>query len=119
MNIIKRLYSSASQFKKVDYDTVNFHRRISPNKTYHPSELNERLQKTKAKAPKKDLLKLLSIDIKKEYKNTKLLANFLTTMGYIKSKEENGLSLKNQKRTAKAIKRARHFGLLPFSYKPF
>lgn len=121
INVFKnRFYSNGFQVKKlIDYDSVNFHRRISPNKLYHPNELNERFQPKTPTNHKRDLLKILSIDIRKEYKNTKLLSTFLTTMGYIKSRKETALTLKNQKRTAKAIKRARHFGLLPFSYKPF
>ncbi len=55
-----------------------------------------------------------------DYKNTELLANYLTKFGKIVPRYYSGVSLKNQKKLAKAIKRARMMALLPFvkSYDP-
>ncbi len=55
-----------------------------------------------------------------DYKNTELLANYLTKFGKIVPRYYSGVCLKNQKKLAKAIKRARMMALLPFvkSYDP-
>nr|AHK09990.1 ribosomal protein S18 [Prototheca wickerhamii] len=49
-----------------------------------------------------------------DYKNTKLLANFLSPQGQILSKKITGLTSKQQRNIAIAIKRGRMGGLLPF-----
>ena len=55
-----------------------------------------------------------------DYKNTELLAKYLTKFGKIVPRYYSGVCLKNQKKLAKAIKRARMMALLPFvkSYDP-
>ena len=49
------------------------------------------------------------------YKDTELLSKFVTDQGSILSREETGLSQKQQRNLAKAIKHARHLALLPFT----
>jgi ribosomal protein S18 len=112
---ISRLYSTIR--KAIDYETVNFHKQIGPNQTYHPRDLNERHFKPKKEQKQNDIIRMLDIDVKKEYKNTKLLSYFVTSIGSIKPSEKTGLDSRNQRKIAKAIKRARHFGLLPFTFK--
>ncbi|CDR38911.1 CYFA0S02e08438g1_1 [Cyberlindnera fabianii] len=51
------------------------------------------------------------------YTNTKYLSSYLTSTGRIHPREVTKLSLKNQKRLAKAIKRARAAGLLSSVHK--
>ncbi len=49
-----------------------------------------------------------------DYKNVELLKNYLTKFGKIVPRYYSGVCLKNQKRLANAIKRARMMALLPF-----
>ncbi|KAL6766061.1 rps18 (chloroplast) [Auxenochlorella protothecoides x Auxenochlorella symbiontica] len=49
-----------------------------------------------------------------DYKNTKLLMNFISPQGKILSKKITGLTSKQQRTVATAIKRGRMSGLLPF-----
>jgi len=49
-----------------------------------------------------------------DYKNTELLAKYITKFGKIVPRYYSGVSLKNQKKLATAIKRARIMALLPF-----
>lgn len=55
-----------------------------------------------------------------DYKNTELLSKYITKFGKIVPRYYSGVSLKNQKKLAAAIKRARIMALLPFvkSYNP-
>jgi len=55
-----------------------------------------------------------------DYKNTELLAKYITKFGKIVPRYYSNVSLKNQKRLAREIKRARIMALLPFvkSYDP-
>ncbi|MBD3360435.1 30S ribosomal protein S18 [Candidatus Peregrinibacteria bacterium] len=52
-----------------------------------------------------------------DYKNTKLLENFLTRYTKIVPKYYSGTCLKHQKKLAKAIKNARFMGLIPYTPK--
>jgi small subunit ribosomal protein S18 len=49
------------------------------------------------------------------YKQVDALSKFVTPQGSILSREETGLSQKQQRQLAKAIKRARHLAMLPFT----
>lgn len=49
-----------------------------------------------------------------DYKNTKLLIKFITPQGKILPRRATGLTAKQQRVMASAIKRARMSGLLPF-----
>jgi small subunit ribosomal protein S18 len=49
-----------------------------------------------------------------DYKDTELLKKFLNPHARILSRRKTGLSAKNQRHLANAIKRARFMGLLPF-----
>ena len=48
------------------------------------------------------------------YKNIKLLKAFLTKYGKIRSRRKTRISVQKQRRVAKAIRRARAFGIIPF-----
>jgi ribosomal protein S18 len=72
---------------------------------------------TKSKKIKKSLQYLLLL--KKfnniiDYKNIKLLKAFLTKYGKIRSRRKTRISVQKQRRVAKAIRRARAFGIIPF-----
>lgn len=55
-----------------------------------------------------------------DYKNVELLKKYITKFGKIVPRYYSGVSLKNQKKLAKEIKRARVMALIPFvkSYDP-
>lgn len=44
---------------------------------------------------------------------TEILRRFISALGKIKSRKKTGVCAKHQKKLAKAIKKARHVGLLP------
>lgn len=47
-----------------------------------------------------------------DWQNVTLLRNFITGLGKIRRRDSTNLCAKHQRRTSRAIKRARHFGLL-------
>jgi len=47
-----------------------------------------------------------------DFKNTELLSRFISGLGKIRARKRTGVCSKHQRQLAKAIKRARHFGLL-------
>jgi len=47
-----------------------------------------------------------------DFKNTELLKRFVSGLGKIKARKRTGVCSKHQRHLAKAIKRARHIGLL-------
>ena len=49
------------------------------------------------------------------YKDTGVLAKYVTEQGYIIARSRTGLSQKQQRQLTKAIKQARHLALLPFT----
>ncbi len=52
-----------------------------------------------------------------DYKRVDILVRFISNKGKIIPRKFTGLSALHQRRVAKAIKRARHASLLPYSYK--
>ncbi len=49
-----------------------------------------------------------------DYKDVEVLKRFLTPHARIMPRRKTGLSAKNQRKLAKAVKRAREMGLLPY-----
>lgn len=47
-----------------------------------------------------------------DYKETQTLKRFISGLGKIRPKKRTGLCSKHQRQLAKAVKRARHLGLL-------
>ncbi len=54
-------------------------------------------------------------DVVINYKDVKVLVRFVTPKGKILPRRLTGLSAANQRKVAKAIKQARHAGLLPYN----
>lgn len=52
-----------------------------------------------------------------DYKDVKTLQRYINSIGKIESRKRTGASMKHQRLLAKALKRARHIGLLPFVVK--
>jgi small subunit ribosomal protein S18 len=53
----------------------------------------------------------------KEVNNAKLLSAYVTSMGKIKSRNATGLTQRSQRLVGKAIRRARHMGIMPWMSK--
>ncbi|KAK5103219.1 hypothetical protein LTS08_004024 [Lithohypha guttulata] len=69
------------------------------------------------RAPDKDVFDVLSINPLDLYKNFSVMSEFITDMGRIKPRSLTGLRRVNQRRVAKAVKRAVAMGLMPSVYK--
>ncbi|MEK7569285.1 MAG: 30S ribosomal protein S18 [Patescibacteria group bacterium] len=52
-----------------------------------------------------------------DYKDTEILLRFINPNGKIVSRKRSGITAKNQRALAQAIKRARFLGLLPYMAK--
>ncbi len=50
-----------------------------------------------------------------DYKETDLIERFTSGLGKIKGKDKTNLCTTHQRKLSKAVKRARHLGLLPFT----
>lgn len=49
-----------------------------------------------------------------DYKDFKTLQRYINQFGQIESRKKTGLTEKQQKQLARAVKKARHLALLPF-----
>ncbi|KAF6228400.1 hypothetical protein HO133_008130 [Letharia lupina] len=67
----------------------------------------------KRKSSERDVFDILGINPLEEYKNFSMMSEFMTPMGRIKHRRETGLRAVNQRKIAKAIRRAVGMGLLP------
>jgi small subunit ribosomal protein S18 len=54
-------------------------------------------------------------NLKIDYKDTELLKRFLTPEGKIRPRRQTGVTARNQRALARAIKRARHLALLSYT----
>ncbi|CAG8637944.1 33920_t:CDS:2, partial [Racocetra persica] len=90
-------------------------RMFRAGEVYAPHDLNEENYKDKNPRkyqrlqPNTDVFERLGLDPLKEYKNFRLLSNFVSDMGKILPRRTTGLTAKTQRKLAKAIKRARSF----------
>ena len=62
----------------------------------------------------KQKLSLISINQKIDYKDINLLKLFITEQGKILPRRATGITVQQQRKIAKSIKRARALSLLPF-----
>ncbi|RKP07364.1 ribosomal protein S18 [Thamnocephalis sphaerospora] len=89
--------------------------------TYAPHDLNEEtheLYRGKVRnQPQSDPFQQLGLNPLHEYKNTVILSRYVSALGRIAPRANSGLTRKNQRRLAKAIKRARAMGLMPYTYR--
>ncbi|KAG9051031.1 hypothetical protein FS837_000139 [Tulasnella sp. UAMH 9824] len=82
---------------------------------HRPSGLGPSAGRSKLRDP----FHILGLNPAKEFRNARLMSDFVTDMGMIKNRGATGLTRKNQRMVAKAIKRARNMGILPmFSKAP-
>jgi len=52
-----------------------------------------------------------------DFKDTELLRKFISGLAKIRGKKRTGVCSKHQRKLSKAIKKARHLGLLPYTSK--
>ncbi|OZJ02612.1 hypothetical protein BZG36_04285 [Bifiguratus adelaidae] len=94
--------------------TPRFRKMFKSGETYHPDDLNDTLQEQRMRArrfkkpiPIEDPFETLGLNPLHEYKNHTLLSSFVSDMGKILPRSQTGVSAKNQRKLALAIKRAR------------
>ncbi|KZT74281.1 hypothetical protein DAEQUDRAFT_701472 [Daedalea quercina L-15889] len=113
----------------LNYDEVEFKQRgfhfqrsqfLSPNQLSHKSLTKEKTARKKpALGPSRiesrrlDMFHQLQIDPLKEAMNSRLMSDFVTQMGKIKSRSETKLTWRSQRRLGKAIRRAKMMGIIP------
>jgi small subunit ribosomal protein S18 len=86
---------------------MTFSSKIKRNKAIHSQRIIPIIQR-------KSQSKLIPFQGTIDYKNIVLLRKFITAEGKILPRRINGLTAKQQRHMAKAIKNARMIGLLPF-----
>ncbi|UPX09909.1 uncharacterized protein EKO05_0000587 [Ascochyta rabiei] len=99
-----------SQFQRQMY------RKWQPGDVYSPHDLTgaeQRKWKFGRKKPQSDAFDVLGINPINEYKNYTIMSEYMTEMGRIKHSNDTGLRPKNQRKIAKAIRRAIGLGLMP------
>jgi small subunit ribosomal protein S18 len=88
-----------------------------PKRTnWYQSLRSTTVKTTKVKKIKKSLQYLLLLKKFKtiDYKNIKLLKAFLTKYGKIRARRKTRVNIQQQRKVAKAIRKARAVGLIPF-----
>lgn len=99
-----------SQFQRQIY------RKWQPGDVYAPHDLSGAEQKKwkyGRKRPTEDAFDVLGINPILEYKNFTIMSEYMTETGRIKHSKDTGLRPKNQRKIAKAIRRAIGLGLMP------
>ncbi|KAL1794405.1 mitochondrial 37S ribosomal protein bS18m [Alternaria dauci] len=92
------------------------YRKWQPGDVYAPHDLSGAEQKKwkyGRKKPQQDAFDVLGINPVLEYKNFTMMSEYMTEMGRIKHSNDTGLRPKNQRKIAKAIRRAVGLGLMP------
>ncbi len=98
-------------------DKKNSNWATKPKRTNWDQSLRSTTTKTtKVKKIKKSLQYLLLLKKFKtiDYKNIKLLKAFLTKYGKIRARRKTRVNIQQQRKIAKAIRKARAVGLIPF-----
>lgn len=84
---------------------------------YSPADLafeaKRPLQQKTRQAQISDKFEEYQVNPLDEYKSYNLLSQFTTELGRIRTREQTGLSSKNQRRLGKAVRRARALSILP------
>ncbi|CAG8552310.1 9161_t:CDS:2 [Paraglomus brasilianum] len=88
---------------------------------YDPTSLSEEQPQGRYRPARRniseDVFDVLSLDPLKEYKNFTILSAFVSDMGKILPRSRTGLTMKNQRKVALAIRRARSLGLVPSTHR--
>ena len=93
--------------KEKDKKRTNWNQSLrSTTKTSKPRRIRKSLQY---------LLLLKKFNNVIDYKNVKLLKAFLTKYGKIRPRRKTRINVQMQKKVARAIRKSRSFGLIPFT----
>ncbi|KPI45750.1 37S ribosomal protein rsm18, mitochondrial [Cyphellophora attinorum] len=86
---------------------------------YAPHDMSpaEMRKWAKKKSPDKDVFDILAVDPLSLYKNVSVMTDFVSETGRIRPRSETGLRPVNQRKIAKAIRRAIALGIMPSAYK--
>ncbi|PJF36798.1 MAG: 30S ribosomal protein S18 [Candidatus Thermofonsia Clade 1 bacterium] len=93
---------------------------MSDQETLHTDETEESSASSAPEARPRGGMRRRTANLRLEYsdielyKNVELLYRYLSDRGKIRPRRQTGLCARDQRRLAKAIKRARHLALLPF-----
>ncbi|KAA8910562.1 ribosomal protein S18 [Sphaerosporella brunnea] len=109
--------SATEEFSLQELSQSQF--RFSQGDIYAPNDLTMEEFRTRLKnrRPVKDAFDVLGINPLTQYKNYNLLSEYVTSMGRIQHSRETGLRPVNQRRIAKAIRRAVGIGFLPSTHR--
>ncbi|KAF2477778.1 ribosomal protein S18 [Lindgomyces ingoldianus] len=91
-------------------------RKWQPGDVYAPHDLSgpeQKKWKFGRQTPQTDAFDTLGINPVNEYKNFTMMSEYMTEMGRIKHSNQTGLRPVNQRKIAKAIRRAIGLGLMP------
>ncbi|KAJ1985395.1 hypothetical protein H4R34_000049 [Dimargaris verticillata] len=106
------------------FDLTQYGRTFDKGQVFDPRELDEQKADLSRRRdnliPKKvrsDRFTRQGINPLNEYRDVNMLSQYVTEMGRIKHRRHTNLTNKSHRRVAKAIRRARAFGLLPVTYK--
>ncbi|KAI9750896.1 MAG: hypothetical protein M4579_006258 [Chaenotheca gracillima] len=107
-----------AQTKAADVERL-MHRRFKQGDVYAPHDLSstEMIKWRRRNKPTKDAFDALAINPIDEYKNFSMMSEYMTEMGRIKHGRDTALRPVNQRRVAKAIRRAIGIGLIPSAYR--
>lgn len=100
--------------------TSQLPRRWAAGQVYAPHDLSAIEAKKWAvnrRRPRTDVFEQLALDPLRCYKNVALLSMFVSETGRIRGAKETGLKPVNQRKVAKAIRRAIGLGLMPSVYR--
>ena len=113
------LTSLQSDFTRVDLERQQ-PRRFKPGEIYAPHDLSateaakfKRLRRPGSKANNWDIVDQLGVKPMDFYKNFTVMSEYVTEMGRIRGRSATGLRKVNQRRMAKAVRRAIGVGLMP------
>lgn len=93
-----------------------FYRKWNTGDVYAPHDLSaveQKKWKMARKSPASDAFDTLGISPITEYKNFTMMSEYVSETGRIRHSKETGLRPKNQRKIAKAIRRAVGLGLMP------
>ena len=108
------------QERKVSDDYMKqMTRRWRVGEVYAPNDLSAREANAwkQARLINADVVDILGINPVEEYRNFSMISEYMTMMGQIRHGRETGLRPKNQRRMAKAIRRAIGMGIHPSVHK--
>lgn len=104
-----------SYFNKDKKNTAGIRKkRVNWNQSLKTS-LSKTAKGTKIKKSLQYVLLLKKFNNLIDYKNIKLLKAFLTKYGKIRPRRKTRVKVQQQRSVAKAIRKARSFGLIPFT----